>query len=328
MKDKRILISIIVPAYNVESYIKQCILSLVHQNVSTDFYEIICVNDGSIDSTGLLLEELKNKHSNIIVVNQENQGVSAARNKGLDLARGDYIWFVDADDFIKENSLDRIVKLLNDSQCDSLSVLPFSFEDGQTIDYKQISAEMSQPEYRKFLWTKIIKKERVTSNSIYFESSISYAEDCVFMIQLNPHLVKNENLNEIVYYYRRRDNSLMSQQNEKKIRSRIESAKVCLEIIDEKRSGNKDEAEQFLYVFISKAMAMLSRLPVSKRREIVGYIKRENLFPLKYKKERTPNSVNDRQSMIKKIQHRLEDYSYIEFVYHLIVCLNFLKHMK
>lgn len=328
MKDKQILISIIVPAYNVELYVKQCILSLVNQNVSKDYYEIICVNDGSTDRTGNILEEIKKNYSNIIVVNQENQGVSVARNKGLALARGEYIWFVDADDFIKENSLDNIIKLLNESQCDSLSFLPFGFDDGQTFDYKQITAEMSQREYKNYLWTKILKKERITSNNIYFEPTISYAEDCVFMIQLNPFLRKNEKLNEIVYYYRLRENSLMSQDIEKKIRSRIESAKVCLKIIDDKRYGNKDEAEWYLYIFISKAMALLSRLPARKRREIFCYVKEEGLFPLKYRKDRTLNTVNHKQSIIKKIQHRLEDYSYTEFAYRTLVCLNYHKQLK
>lgn len=328
MKDKQILISIIVPAYNVELYVKQCILSLVNQNVSKDYYEIICVNDGSTDRTGDVLNEIKKQYCNIIVVNQDNQGVSVARNKGLDYARGDYIWFVDADDYIRENCLDSILKTLKESQCDCLSVLPFSFYDGQTIDFKHITAEMSQPELKNFLWTKIIKKERVTSNNIFFEPTISYAEDCVFMIQLNPFLVKKDKLNEIVYYYRLRENSLMSQDIEKKIRSRIESAKVCLEIIDDKRYGNKEEAEWYLYIFISKAMALLSRFPARKRREIFSYVKEEGLFPLKYRKDRTLNTVNHKQSIIKKIQHRLEDYSYTEFAYRTLVCLNYHKQLK
>jgi len=104
------LLSIIVPIFNVEPYLEKCLRSLVSQDILSDDYEIICINDGSTDnSSKVILRFLKEFH-NIILIDQENQGVSSARNVGIGKAKGEYILFVDPDDYIMENSLDQILK--------------------------------------------------------------------------------------------------------------------------------------------------------------------------------------------------------------------------
>lgn len=101
-------LSIIVPAYNVEKYIECCLLSCVEQDVDYSSYEIIVVNDGSKDSTLLIAQRISKQYSNINVITQENAGLGMARNKGLELAKGDYVWFVDSDDSISPNCLGAI----------------------------------------------------------------------------------------------------------------------------------------------------------------------------------------------------------------------------
>ena len=98
--------SIIVPVYNVMPYIKECLDSLVTQNYEN--YEICIVDDGSTDGSGEICDEYKNKFPCIKLLHQPNQGVSVARNNALDMASGDYIWFVDADDSIVNNALPRL----------------------------------------------------------------------------------------------------------------------------------------------------------------------------------------------------------------------------
>ena len=101
-------VSIIVPAYNAEKNIEQCINSIENQTYKD--IEIIIINDGSKDNTQKISENLKKIYKNIIVVNQENKGVSQSRNTGIDKATGEYIMFVDSDDFIEKNMIETILK--------------------------------------------------------------------------------------------------------------------------------------------------------------------------------------------------------------------------
>ena len=101
-------LSIVIPVYNVEKYVSECLDSCLEQNVDITDYEIIIVNDGSTDNSANLIN-LYAKQSNIIIINQENLGLSAARNAGIKIAKGEYIWIVDSDDWIEPGILIRIL---------------------------------------------------------------------------------------------------------------------------------------------------------------------------------------------------------------------------
>ena len=111
------VISIIVPVYNVGEYLPECIDSLLNQQDINDI-EIILVNDGSTDGSGRICDEYSQKHSQICVIHQENAGVSAARNKGLDHARARYVSFVDSDDFIPSDHISILLNALIESNSD------------------------------------------------------------------------------------------------------------------------------------------------------------------------------------------------------------------
>lgn len=111
-----IKLSIIIPIYGVEPYIKKCLLSCIHQGIirlGVD-YEIICVNDGTKDKSAEIAKRIACLYDGITVIDQENQGLSAARNAGTIVANGEYIWYVDSDDYIEENCLERIIPQLKD----------------------------------------------------------------------------------------------------------------------------------------------------------------------------------------------------------------------
>ncbi len=105
-------LSIIIPVYNLESYIERCIKSLIYQDVPKETYEIIVINDGSSDKTRDVVIDLIQKHSNIILIDKKNGGVSSARNAGLEKSKGKYIMFVDGDDYIVENSLSYLIEVV------------------------------------------------------------------------------------------------------------------------------------------------------------------------------------------------------------------------
>jgi glycosyltransferase involved in cell wall biosynthesis len=112
--------SIIVPVYNVEAYLSNCLESVLQQSIPENEYEIIVINDGSPDGSLSIALEFQKKHSNIIVIDQENQGVSVARNRGLEVAQGKYIAFVDPDDEIHVNALPNILQLADTENLDIL----------------------------------------------------------------------------------------------------------------------------------------------------------------------------------------------------------------
>lgn len=115
-------LSIVIPVYNVEPYLRHCLESCVYQDLPTNDYEIIVVNDGSPDNSAVIINEFKNRYSHIVVLEKENGGLSSARNAGLQIARGDYVWFVDADDYIDEGALLKVVKAINASSSDIICV--------------------------------------------------------------------------------------------------------------------------------------------------------------------------------------------------------------
>ena len=105
-------LSIVVPVYNAELYLEECLHSLFTQDLPQTDYEVICVDDGSTDKSGFILRSFSEKHQNLTIITQENSGVATARNTGLSAARGDYIWFVDADDVIQTNILRKLRGIL------------------------------------------------------------------------------------------------------------------------------------------------------------------------------------------------------------------------
>ena len=113
-------VSIVIPVYNVEKYLARCIQSVINQTYEN--IEIILVDDGSMDSSGKLCDTYKMRDNRIKVIHQRNLGVSAARNVGLDLAEGDSITFIDADDYVAENYIETLVNLMKKEKAE-ISIL-------------------------------------------------------------------------------------------------------------------------------------------------------------------------------------------------------------
>lgn len=148
-------ISVIVPVYNVGEYLRQCVDSILSQTYSN--LEIIAVNDGSTDGSGAILDEYREKDIRLIAIHQENQGVSAARNKGLDVATGDYIAFVDADDYIHPEMYEKLVKALEDNQADiSFCTRKRVYQNGTTESFSGGGGSRYSPR-RSSEWIRFIR---------------------------------------------------------------------------------------------------------------------------------------------------------------------------
>ena len=118
--DRGILVSIVIPVYNVEDYLEQCLQSVINQTYKN--LELIVINDGSTDSSGDIIERYVKKYNNIICVNQKNSGLSYSRNVGLDKSNGKYIYFLDSDDFLESETIAECVEL---AERENLDILQF-----------------------------------------------------------------------------------------------------------------------------------------------------------------------------------------------------------
>lgn len=179
-----IKLSIIIPIFNAEKYLLNCIKSTLKQDLSKSEYEIILINDGSTDGSEDIILQFTEVHENIIYLKQTNKGVSSARNLGLSIARGNYVTFIDADDTINENTLGSIVEAaikenldilyLNLTYCDSKGIF---IEDSPKVGSDELVHNGFVHERRTFIST-LYKKELI--KNIYFIPGIIVGEDTVF----------------------------------------------------------------------------------------------------------------------------------------------------
>lgn len=133
-------LSVIIPIYNVEGYIKKCVLSLQHQDIPMEEFELVIINDGSPDNSKGVVLELMQSFPNIIFIDQENKGVSMARNAGINKAKGKYLLFIDPDDYVVPNAFSRILKTSNQRQA-VIVFLGYQFRNADDTVRKEIYYE-------------------------------------------------------------------------------------------------------------------------------------------------------------------------------------------
>jgi len=178
--------SIIIPMYNSEKYIKRCIESVINQTYKN--IEIILVNDGSTDNTFNLCEDIRRKDSRVILINKENAGVSAARNEGLNIAKGEYIFFLDSDDWIELNSIELLNKIVIQNESDLVIYnTPRKISEELYIkekkDLNKILPDLITTELINAPWGKLYKNSLIRENNIRFSEDINIAEDFLFNIK-------------------------------------------------------------------------------------------------------------------------------------------------
>lgn len=183
------LISFIVPVYNVEMYIKKCVESIINQDYKN--IEIILIDDGSTDKSSKIIDELSKKDKRIITIHKPNGGVSSARNIGLDRAKGEYILFVDGDDFIDSDYASYFVNLINtdtfdiaySSKCYDLNNKTRSETDNYKVYNSDDAIEgIYLGKFGVAVWNKIYKREFLNKNKIRFDENIWYGEGMLFNI--------------------------------------------------------------------------------------------------------------------------------------------------
>lgn len=235
----RITVSVIIPVYNAEKYLSRCLDSVFTQSGS---YEVITINDGSTDKSLAILQEYAKKHSNLTIINQKNQGVSAARNKGLEVAKNKYVTFVDSDDWLEPDAFKRILKVIRKDKPDIVLTGFYDVYDYEWVEKTRGREALKEiGEENKFADRKLDKlqlfspfygseahsdlyyagggirgrfylKEFIEKNKINFPTEIACHEDDVFIFRAYLHNPLISIVSAPIYNYRNRVDSISKSQ--------------------------------------------------------------------------------------------------------------------
>ncbi len=243
------IISVIVPVYNVEKYLSQCLDSILAQTFKD--FECICVNDGSTDGSLDILQEYAKKDDRIKIIIQENKGLSAARNVGIREAIGQYISFVDSDDWVDKNYLQILYRTIENTNSEVVVCNyekyyekedKFSsniFPQGSKISCNDnLSLKISKGYTQPTVWTKIIKMKLLKENNIYFFEGFN-CEDAPFISLVFLFSTKVAYVENILYFYRIRENSIMSNKG-KAFKDKVINFMNLIENIIDRQMFNND----------------------------------------------------------------------------------------
>lgn len=276
MKD---LISIIIPVYNNEKFLKLCIESVVLQSYSN--LEIILIDDGSTDSSGELCDRFAENDGRIVIVHQENGGVSKARNTGLNIATGKFILFVDSDDIV---SLDYVEKLYNSvknydiaicgivrmkiNQCqDKKEIIP----SGVVLNYEMLVINiLSNNKVGGYLCNKIFRRSIITEHDLQFAPRFHIGEDMLWIIEYLKYCETGVVISEVLYYYRLNENSMLqySIHNEKFDNKNYEALYVNDFIKKQIKLQSKEIERALAYRYIRSDMRLLFNMIVCREKNI------------------------------------------------------------
>jgi len=220
-------LSIIIPFYNVEKYIAECLDSLFAQDIPETEYEVICVNDCSPDGSRAIVLDYQNKHKNLVLIEHEtNKMLGAARNTGLRAAKGKYVWFIDSDDYIEKNVLG---KLISTAEMNELEILQFNIQrvndSGELFkiaiypnDIEIISGKSFCENFLFDFWAlnacnRIYNKNILIKNQLYYPEGVYY-EDSAHSIKALLLATKFGYSNKDIYFYRDNPQSIMNTRHE------------------------------------------------------------------------------------------------------------------
>ena len=249
-------VSIIVPVYNVEAYLDKCLESVVNQ--SFDNYEVIIINDGSTDKSEEIAQQYTLKYDHVILINQENKGLGGARNTGLKIAQGEYILFVDSDDYIHRDTL---MLAYNEAMKKQADIVVFGYtiidELGNIIKTEKgfENAKSTLKENRELLmcppvaWNKLIKKDLFVNSGVQFPDRAWY-EDLRTILKLYLHAQSFGFVDKSLYFYLKRKGSITNALKTDRLIEIVDAVEDLLNYYKEQNAYEqyKDELE-FIAVY-------------------------------------------------------------------------------
>ncbi|MDG5814702.1 glycosyltransferase family 2 protein [Chitinispirillales bacterium ANBcel5] len=242
------LISVIIPVYNARGFLHECLNSVTHQSYRN--LEIITVNDGSGDDSLNILKEYQARDSRIKIIDQSNEGVSSARNSGIKIAKGDYIFFLDADDFLSLETFKEMVSYADEGKCVTVRCAIYKFRmeretiagcnslnamnSTSSISYQDYIKGLLTGKYSGFMWGLLFPAKMI--KSIRLKNDLSHGEDLIFLLSCMSQTdgcvvsIRGKSL----YYYRAHENAATSKTTPNSIKSSIKVVEYAKSVLSKK----------------------------------------------------------------------------------------------
>lgn len=286
-------LSIVIPVYNSEEYLRDCLNSVFDQCLPPDEYEVICVNDGSTDSSLEILRRYSEKHSNLKIISQKNAGQGAARNAGADAARGKYLWFVDSDDFVDTDCFKDIVGIMETKSVDFLTIglryIPEESVYKKTGTGKRKKLRIRSKSSSKICCSgpRIMARDIIVKNHIKWNSALT-CDDFVYLFYVGLYCRHAAYCGSIKYYCRNRKNSVSRQRNPAYFQKEYQSNRKLIDIYrgELQKAWNRKIKRQIERKVRLSVQALLLKAALSgdkeKQDETVLYLKSIGYYPYSF----------------------------------------------
>ncbi len=282
------IVSYIIPVYNVGPYLRECVDSCLGQNGNHD-YEIVLVDDGSTDDSGAICDEYASSHDNVKVVHQPNAGLPAARNKGLSVATGQRVLFVDSDDFVSPDQLSVCLGAVN--RYGDVDMVQFAYEyvkhTGESMGkvkgakcnnlYTDITRYGNDGNYKPVSVGYLINRSLLDGHDLRFDETLRATEDAHFTLRYLFYCKRIVTISDVLYYYRQRPGSIMNQRvNYRVPYHHLKVAELLMAFFHDQSSGGdyprffKKQTTQLVVSFLKKLYKFEGN---DKRRAYADYAK-------------------------------------------------------
>ena len=292
-------LSFIIPLYNSAQWLHKCLYSVLNQDIPESDMEIICVNDGSPDNSADMAREIAREHPSIIVIDQENQGPSGARNTGMRHATGKYLCFVDPDDYVEPNVYGALVKQMEDEQLDMLRFdfqvvneyyevvpkRPFELKFDYTPQLMTGTQFLSERlDIACNIWRYIYRTDIITKNNIWCYVG-DYYDDTPWLPLVLMKAERMNICNTVVYDYLERSDSLVNAKSPRAVQRKIDGGLMLLEILtDQLKSitdvGVRSWYDRMISHSVVSLMTLIGAYQYDKRKEYIQQLNRWHIFPL------------------------------------------------
>lgn len=307
------LVSIIVPVYNAEKYIDNCVTSVVNQTYSK--WELLLIDDGSFDSSGMICDNYSRLNSRIRVVHQKNLGVSAARNRGIECAEGEYIAFLDVDDALPQESLKTLVNSLIDNNADVAMGITCGekWENHSGVEIWKgedgIRYSLMDDPYTCAAWGKLYRRELIGETR--FDREIKINEDSLFVFQIMCKKPVCVCVNKEIYQYIQVSGSASRSAFSEKYFDILKVSDLKYKKIEEQFPQMHDLAKNML---LKARMNVLRLLAVRTRDEYRDVEKKLLEYILDNKKDYIPSSKECNQWMFILSHHLFYVYKFAHYI--------------
>ena len=292
-------LSIIVPLYNSEKYLPKCLDSLLNQDIPAQEYEVILVYDGSPDGSRMIADEYASRHSNIIVLSQPNKGTSGARNTGLSRACGEYLCFVDPDDYVLENSFDVLLRRMEEK---NLDVLRFGYlEVDEQYHPTKSCKNPESPDYTSqvmdgcmfmaeklgiacYVWSFLYRTALLKENNLFFYEG-DYFDDTPWLPRVLALASRVDSIDLKRYFYLIRQNSLVQSTSNRNLVRKMDGHRFLVkELLRQKRALGNDDASKWYDRMLSHCvlslLTLVGQVDFENRGDYLKELREAGVFPV------------------------------------------------